>query len=200
MRRVEFRVPASVLIPVLAGLAAGEVLLAQSATSKADEANTSFEDERFSDMISVTEVEVPVRVLIKGKPLLGLHVENFELYDKGALRPLVGFRQLDLIENLIVDAPPGEMSEESKGVQGRNLMVLIDFAFSGRLKLNMAMRGIRQMVETQLDPTDRLAIATYGPISGLNLLVGFTRDREAAGLALDAIDAMIDAKRKPQRE
>lgn len=56
------------------------------------------------------------------------------------------------------------------------------------------------MVDSQLDPADRLAIATYGPISGLNLLVGFTRDREAVGLALDAIDAMIDAKRKPQRE
>lgn len=78
-------------------------------------------------------------------------------------------------------------------------MLLFDFAFSGRIKLNMALRGVRQMVQGQLDPGDRVAVATYGPISGLNLLVGFTDNREAVGLALDAIDSMLDAKRKPQR-
>lgn len=159
----------------------------------------SFGEQRFSDMISVTEVEVPVRVLVKGKPLLGLTAENFEIFDKGEPRPIVGFRQVDLVEDLregTVETPGREAGDEP----GRNLMVLIDFAFSRRVRLNMALRGVRKMVETQLDPSDRLAIATYGPISGLNLLVGYTHDREAIGLALDAIDGMLDAKRKPQRE
>jgi VWFA-related protein len=197
LRQVVFRVPAIALIPLLAVFAAGENLRAQSSTEKPD-SNTSFSDERFSDMISVTEVEVPVRVLIKGQPVLGLTRENFEIYDKGELRTIVGFRQLDLIENLRVGSPEAA-PEEIEDTQGRNLLVLFDFGFSRRLRLNTALKGVRQMVDSQLDPADRLAIATYGPISGLNLLVGFTRDREAVGLALDAIDAMIDAKRKPQR-
>ncbi len=197
LRQVAFRVPAIALIPLLAVFAAGENLRAQSSTEKPD-SNTSFSDERFSDMISVTEVEVPVRVLIKGQPVLGLTRENFEIYDKGELRTIVGFRQLDLIENLRLGSPEAA-PEEIEDTQGRNLLVLFDFGFSRRLRLNTALKGVRQMVDSQLDPADRLAIATYGPISGLNLLVGFTRDREAVGLALDAIDAMIDAKRKPQR-
>ena len=187
-------------IPVMAGFSDG--LMAQSASSKNDEAddsNASFADERFSDMISVTEVEVPVRVLIKGKPLLGLTAENFEVYDKGELRPIVGFRQLDLIEDLRTGATESAPQEASSN-QGRNLMVMFDLAFSRRLRLNVALKGIRTMVETQLDPSDRVAVATYGPISGLNLLVGFTRNREAVDLALDTVDWMIDAKRKPQRE
>ena len=194
--------PRSSAPPVLAtALLLVFTLAAAAAPARQEDAPPakSFEEQRFSDMISVTEVEVPVRVLVKGKPLLGLTAENFEIFDKGEPRPIVGFRQVDLVEDLregTVENPGREAGDEP----GRNLMVLIDFAFSRRLRLNVALRGVRKMVETQLDPSDRLAIATYGPISGLNLLVGYTHDREAIGLALDAIDGMLDAKRKPQRE
>jgi len=180
---------------------------AQEETIPSEEETPSagtFSDQKFSDMISVTEVEVPVRVLIKGKPLLGLTAENFEVYDKGVLRPIVGFRQIDLVEDLregTVESSGGPtFAEPTASDSGRNLMILVDFAFSRRLRLNVALKGIRQMVATQLDPSDRLAVATYGPVSGLNLLVGFTRDREAVELALDAIEGMLNAKRKPQRE
>ncbi|MEJ2084368.1 MAG: VWA domain-containing protein [Acidobacteriota bacterium] len=197
----------AILFACGAALISGRAAAAQQERTPSEEeapSSAAFSEQRFSDMISVTEIEVPVRVLIKGKPLLGLTAENFEIYDKGVLRPIVGFRQIDLVEDLrkgIVEASSGQgFAAPTPSDPGRNLMVLVDFAFSRRLRLNVALKGVRKMVETQLDPSDRLAVATYGPISGLNLLVGFTRDREAVELALDAIEGMIDAKRKPQRE
>ena len=52
--------------------------------------------ERFSDRIAVTEVEEPVRVLIKGQPLSGLTQDDFELYDEGVLQDILGFEERDL--------------------------------------------------------------------------------------------------------
>ena len=59
-------------------------------------ANPSGAQDRFSDLVEVTEVEVPVRVLVKGKPLAGLQQEDFELYDEGELQTIVGFRAREM--------------------------------------------------------------------------------------------------------
>ena len=155
--------------------------------------------ERFSDMIAVTEVEVPVRVLIKGKPLAGLTRADFEVYDQDELQSIVGFEVRDLWgsrDQKPVDAP----SLTTADPRSRRLLLLIDFSFSRRQRLAHALKGIRSALDSQLHPTDRVAVATWGYVSGLNLLVGFTDDREKLHLALDAVQAMLDAKRKKQQE
>ena len=155
--------------------------------------------ERFSDMIAVTEVEVPVRVLVKGKPLAGLTRTDFELYDQGELKSIVGFEVRDLWSNRkqeAVEAPSLTLADP----RSRRLLLLIDFSFSRRQRLANALKDVRDSLARQLHPTDRVAVATWGYVSGLNLLVGFTDDREKLRLALDAVQAMLDAKRKRQRE
>lgn len=156
--------------------------------------------DRFSDLVEVTEVEVPVRVLVKGKPLAGLQMEDFELYDEGEPQTIVGFRtQTSTIEQA-VGAPVGPPLGLDEDPAGRRLLLLFDFSFSRPQRLANALRGIRSGLVRQLDPQDRVAIATYGYVSGINLLVGFTGDRELMDLAFDAIKAMLDAKGKRQRE
>lgn len=155
--------------------------------------------ETFTDMIAVTEVEVPVRVLVKGEPLAGLTLQDFEIYDRGDLQEIIGFQVHDLWRTRAGVPSPG-VGLESDSPAGRRLLILIDFSFSRRQHLARALRGIRSSLEKQLNPSDRVAVATYGAVSGLNLLVGFTTDREKAHLALDAVQAMLDAKRKRQRE
>jgi VWFA-related protein len=155
--------------------------------------------ETFTDMIAVTEVEVPVRVLIKGEPVAGLTRADFEIFDRGDPREIIGFRVHDLWGSKGVQPSPG-VGIESEGQTGRRLLILIDFSFSRRQRLAQALRGIRTSLEQKLDPSDRIAVATYGAVSGLNLLVGFTADRDKTRLALDAVQAMLDAKRKRQRE
>ncbi len=155
--------------------------------------------ERFSDMIAVTEVEVPVRVLAKGKPVAGLTREDFELYDGGELQTIVGFEERDLWTTR-GQPPSPELAPAGPDPTSRRLLLVFDFAFSRRQRLARALRDIRRSLGQQLQPTDRVGVATYGTISGLNLLVGFTEDRDKIDLALDAVQAMLDAKGKRQRE
>ena len=51
--------------------------------------------DRFTEMIGVTEVQGPVRVLVKGQPLAGLTRDDFEIYDRGVLQDIVGFVSRD---------------------------------------------------------------------------------------------------------
>jgi len=155
--------------------------------------------DRFSDLVEVTEVEVPVRVLVKGKPLAGLQQTDFELYDEGELQTIVGFR----IQESTFDQQqeqPSESLDLDEDRSGRRLLLLVDFSHSRPQRLANALHGIRSGLDQQLDPEDRVAVATYGYVSGINLLVGFTRDREVLNLAFDAIKAMLGAKGKKQRE
>ncbi len=156
-------------------------------------------EERFSDMIAVTEVEVPVRVLVKGKPVAGLTRGDFELYDGGELQTIVGFEVRDLWTTR-GQQPSPELAPTGDDPTSRRLLLVFDFTFSRRQRLARALRDIRRSLDQQLQPTDRVGVATYGTISGLNLLVGFTHDRDKVNLALDAVQAMLDAKRKRQRE
>lgn len=162
-------------------------------------ANPSGGQDRFSDLVEVTEVEVPVRVLVKGKPLAGLKQGDFELYDEGKRQTIVGFRTQELTFDQSQEQPV-----ESRGLDqdrsGRRLLLLFDFSYSRPQRLAHALRGIRSGLAKQLDPEDRVAVATYGYVSGVNLLVGFTRDREVMNLAFDAIKSMLDAKGRKQRE
>jgi VWFA-related protein len=155
--------------------------------------------ERFSDMIAVTEVEVPVRVLARGKPVAGLTREDFELFDGGVLQTIVGFEERELW-TARGQQPSPELVPAGPDPTSRRLLLLFDFTFSRRQRLARALRDIRRSLDQQLQPTDRVGIATYGTVSGLNLLVGFTDDRDKVDLALDAVQAMLDAKGKRQRE
>ncbi len=155
--------------------------------------------DRFSDLVEVTEVEVPVRVLVKGKPLAGLQQSDFEVYDEGQLQTIVGFRAQEMTFEE-PDAPAAPDTPLDMDRQGRRLLLLFDFSYSRPQRLANALRGIRSGLARQLDPEDRVAVATYGYVSGINLLVGFTRDRQLMNLAFDAIKAMLDAKGKRQRE
>ena len=155
--------------------------------------------ERFSDMIAVTEVEVPVRVLAKGKPVAGLTREDFELYDGGELQTIVGFEERDLWTTR-GQQPSPELAPAGPDPTSRRLLLVFDFAFTRRQRLARALRDIRRSLDQQLQPTDRVGVATYGTVSGFNLLVGFTDDRDKVNLALDAVQSMLDAKGKRQRE
>jgi VWFA-related protein len=155
--------------------------------------------ERFEDRVQVTEVQVPVRVLVKGDPVRGLTRDDFELFEGKVKREILGFEVRDLTPLRAAPVEQGD-SAITTTEAGRRLLILVDFSFSGRQRLANALREIRESLEFQLHPNDRVAVGTWGYVSGLNLLVGFTGDREKIELALDAVEAMLDAKRKRQLE
>ena len=155
--------------------------------------------ERFEDRVQVTEVQVPVRVLVKGDPVRGLTKADFELFEGKERREILGFEVRDLTPLRAAPVELGDAAPKSSEA-GRRILLLADFSFSRRQRLANALREIRGSLDLQLHPNDRVAVGTWGYVSGLNLLVGFTNDRQKIELALDAVEAMLDAKRGRQRD
>ncbi len=155
--------------------------------------------DRFGEQIAVTAVEVPVRVLVDGKPLRGLKAGDFELLDRGVPQQITGFEVVDLSLAAPAEAPPEGPDGLAGAPAGRRLLVLFDLANSRRSFLVRAARGVRRMVGEQVHPADRMAVALYSGNAGVELLTGFTRDPETLRLALDAVEALLDADRRALR-
>lgn len=158
--------------------------------------------QRFGEEISITEVEIPVHVLRGGEPVQGLTAEDFEVYDEGERREIVGFRVIDLTR---IEAAPGEPEGEPgeapavPEIEGRRILLLFDFLFSRPHFLERSLLGAREMVASQLHPADRVAVAYFNG-SGSTLLLGFTDDRHEIEAALGAIHAILDRRPAEARE
>ncbi len=157
---------------------------------------TAPSSEQYSETLEVTVVEVPVRVLVKGEPVAGLTKEDFEIYDHGELQEITAFESHVLSR---VESPTSTGEPARDMATGRRLLVLFDFSSTRRQYLARALTAVRKMVDVQLHPLDRVAIATYGKYSGLTLLIGFTNESEELASALDLVEAILDADRKAQR-
>lgn len=158
----------------------------------------------FSERISVMAIEIPVRVLVDGRPVAGLTAENFRVLEDGAEHEIVGFEQVDLTpafggEAALIEAPAADAAMpkiDPMLLDGRRLLFLFDVAYSGRRPLSRAIDGARGLVERGLHGSDRVAVATYSGVHGLSFLTGFTADREKTLLALDVIRAGVTGGRK----
>ena len=156
--------------------------------------------DRFDEEISITEIEVPVQVLRRGDPVRGLTADDFLVFDEGEPREIVAFRVVDLSEG-VTRAVPGQEAAVATPPEpeGRSILLLFDFLFSRRHHLERSVEGSREMVATQLHPSDRVAVA-YLTGSGANLLLGFSRDREEVQVALDAVHALLELRRRDAQE
>ena len=73
--------------------------------------------EEFAERIVVTEVEIPVRVLVDGRPLRGLDADDFELFDRGVRQEILSFEEMDLAiagEKVEVGDPVSKIIEEGR--------------------------------------------------------------------------------------
>jgi len=152
--------------------------------------------DQYSETLEVTVVEVPVRVLVKSEPIAGLTKDDFEIYDQGELQEITAFESqvLARFESL----PPTSEPLETQAA-GRRLLVLFDFSSTRRQYLARSLKAVRKMASSQLHPMDRVAVATYGKLSGLTLLIGFTNEPEELSAALDLVGAILEADRQAQR-
>ncbi len=166
--------------------------------------------EVFAERIAVTEVQVPVQVLVDGLPVRGLTRESFEIYDRGIRQEILGFEVVDLL--VARPAPPEAVPRRPDSeraplvappppeVRGRQFLLLFDFDFSRRYLLHRALRGAEEMVERQAHPADRIGVAVYGPATGVRLVTGFTTDRRQTARALRFVGAILDGDRERARD
>ena len=154
--------------------------------------------DRFSDEITVLEVVLPVRVLLRGEPLAGLEAENFEIWQDDRKLPILGIERVDLRRTEAVQdgrrRSSGAATESQPPPLGeRSFLALFDLAQSPANRLRLAVDSMRSMVETQLHPGDRVGVAVLGG-GGSSLLVPLTLDRERVAAGLDLVAAMTSGR------
>lgn len=156
----------------------------------------------FSEDISITEIEVPVQVLIDGRAVHGLTRDNFELRIDGEPRELTWFEELG---PEAVESDETREARDARRTRGRSTpidrarsyLLVFDFAFSGPFEIERAVDGARALVDEQSHPTDRISIALFSQPVGARIVVPFTRDRTGLGLGLDLIESL--ALEKPKK-
>lgn len=131
---------------------------------------------QFSDSTNVTAVQIPVQVIADGQPVRGLTAGDFVVYEGRRQRPVVGFDAVDL--QVIGDA-------EIPGAARRWFLLVFDLAFSDPLGIEKARLAAIDMLPL-LHASDLVAVATYRR-AGVDLVLGFTSDRDQIVAALESL-------------
>jgi VWFA-related protein len=139
-------------------------------------------EKTFSDSTDVVVVEVPVQVLRDGEPVRDLKASDFEVYEGRRKLPVTGFEVLDL--NAVPDKPG---FKPAKPVAARrHFLLLFDLGFSSPKAIGQAREAAADLVKG-LHPVDLVAVASYTPSKGPQLLLGFTSDKDQIARALDML-------------
>ncbi|MFL6289326.1 MAG: VWA domain-containing protein [Thermoanaerobaculia bacterium] len=143
--------------------------------------------QKFSEATDVVVVEVPVQVLRDGEPVRGLTAQDFEVWEGRKKLPVTGFEVLDLTES---EAPAPAAQKGPKPARPvaarRHFLLFFDLAFSSPKAIAQAQKAARDLV-AGLHPVDLVAVASYTPSKGPELLLGFTGDKVQIGNALDML-------------
>lgn len=140
--------------------------------------------QNFSESVQVTIVEVPVQVVDRaGKPVRGLTVADFELYDDGKRVNISGFDALEM-STLVSDT-----SKPLPPAAYRNFLLLFDLSHSAPGNIGRAQAAAREFVSQHLGRRDLVAVATYGAEQGFALLTSFTADRALLDHAIATLGA-----------
>jgi VWFA-related protein len=134
----------------------------------------------YSDVTEVNVVEIPVQVLIDGKPVRDLKADNFAVYQDKGKQPITGFEAVDLY------AIPEDKAQEVPVPARRHFLLLFDMAFSEPKAIVQARQAAKDLV-AGLHPSDLAAVATYSGSRGSELVLGFTSDRAQIETAIDSL-------------
>jgi len=150
---------------------------------------------KFSGETTVTVVEVPVQVVLKGEPVRGLKASDFTVYDEGEARPVQFFDVVDLEEGTV------ESSREASPVEGpappvptaarRHFLLFFDLDFTPVQFIAEAQKAALHLVREELKPTDLVGVAFFHGRSGYSSVIGFTSDRTEVVRALEALGCLV---------
>lgn len=134
-----------------------------------------------SAVIDVTLVEVPVNVFdAAGNAVAGLGPEDFELFDNGRRQAITHFDVVDFRDPELApaDVPP---------LARRHFVLLFDLSFSSPMMLGRAQQAALKFAEDVLTDFDLCAVAAFSVEDGVELISGFSADREHLSRAIRAV-------------
>lgn len=174
---------------LLTGFLLLDAPLASSPQPPAEEAP----QESFEDKISVSEVEMVVRVVDTwGKPILDLKPEDFRVRLGKAEVPVAGLDWISAEDSAILDLPAemaptgGEGDEVTVALPapGRLVVFFVQADLNPtRISGQLRMRNRNRKLLDSLHPRDQVAVVSFD--SHLKLWQDFSLDREAVHAALD---------------
>jgi VWFA-related protein len=125
-----------------------------------------------------------------GKPVKDLVREDFVLTDNGEVKKITDFERHELWVPEKAPAeeklPPPRAPVEPTSLN-RKFFILLDFYRNDVMGLNMSKKAARHFIETQLQPTDEVAVLSYTLRKGLTVHENLTRDHARALTAIDRI-------------
>ncbi|MFW6198182.1 MAG: VWA domain-containing protein [Acidobacteriota bacterium] len=136
---------------------------------------------QFRTTVEVVQMQVAVADS-QGVPVQGLTREDFRLRIEGEPRDVVAAYEVDL--------RPERAHEQDDYVPPagwRQFLMFFDFSFTSPRGIIRAQEAAASFVREHTHPRDLLGVATYNRISGVQLLVPFTADRQQV---LDAVGTL----------
>jgi len=186
------------LTPIRVGLRVG-LALAAIAGAAAFSSRSASEDQDpqrtvVQESAGVTLIEIPVNVVGKdGKPVAGLKVEDFELFDEGKKQPISGMDIIDLAKPA-ASGEPGAAAAVPAAAR-RLWLLVFDLSYTSPSGLVRARDGARRFVTGAMKENDLAAVGTLSIDSGWRLLVNFTRDTRQIVAAIDTLGLTAETKR-----
>ena len=149
----------------------------------------------YIESTEVLAVEVPVQVLRNGEPVRGLTAADFEIYEGRTQHAITGFEVLDLSAapaptpaNTPQAAKPAPVPPSAR----RRFVLLFDLSFTSPTSLAKARQSAKTLI-TGLQPSDLVAVSSYSPVRGPELVLNFTADRRQATEALERLGSAVVA-------
>jgi len=173
----------------LAAIAGASAFSARSASQDQDSQRTVVQERA-----GVTLIEIPVNVVGKdGKPVAGLKVEDFELFDEGKKQPISGMDIIDLAKPA-ASGEPGAAAAVPAAAR-RMWLLVFDLSYTSPSGLVRARDGARRFVTGAMKENDLAAVGTLSIDTGWRLLVNFTRDTRQLVAAIDTLGLTAETKR-----
>jgi len=142
---------------------------------------------QFGDRETVVAVEIPIHVLVDGRPVSGLRADDFEVFEGRRRQAIVGFDVVDLaVASSAAGAAPA-IDATLPPAARRFFLLLFDLSNAEPHAVVRARRAAQQLVAESLLPTDLVGVATWSLSRGATLQLGFTSDRAQVDLALETL-------------
>ena len=168
------------------------------AATTAFDSSVSAQKATFGEVQEVVAVEIPVQVLVDGKPVAGLTKESFEVLEGRKPRQIVDFEVVNLTTATSTTTGRAVAAEPEVAPAGRrHFLLLFDLTNSDPTPLIKARGAARELVNGSLHPTDLVGVATWSYTKGPRLVLGFTTDRRQIDAAVDTLGVVDLRNRTP---
>ncbi len=144
--------------------------------------------------VAVTLKLVQVYVTDKnGKPVVDLSKSDFILYDNGVLQEVTDLEKYIISEQALRPiAPPVETIAPTPlpraEQMNRKFFLIFDFAYNSFIGVIKAKKASLHFIDTQLLPTDEVAVLSYSALRSLTLHEYLTTDHKKVREVVDAVD------------